>query len=48
MGNRLLAAIETATHRGLDASLYGEVALLSRHEEQHAGWIRRWRAERGY
>jgi uncharacterized damage-inducible protein DinB len=45
---QLMAAIEAATPRGLDASLYGEAALLSGHEAQHAGWIRRWRAERGY
>lgn len=44
---RLLDAISSATPRGLDASLYGEAGLRSRHEEQHAGWIRRWRAEKG-
>ena len=45
---RLLNAIEEATQRGLDATLYGEAGLLSGHEAQHAGWIRRWRQERGY
>jgi uncharacterized damage-inducible protein DinB len=44
----LLDAIAAATARGLDASLYGEAGLHSRHEAQHAGWIERWRAERGY
>lgn len=46
-GERLLAAIASATERGLDASLYGEAGLLSMHARQHAGWIRRWRDERG-
>lgn len=40
---RLLAAIAGATERGLDGSLYGEAALRSTHEVEHAGWIRRWR-----
>ena len=44
---RLLDAISTATPRGLDPSLYGEAALHSMHEGEHAGWIRRWRGERG-
>jgi hypothetical protein len=44
---RLLDAIAAATERGLDASLYGEAALRSTHEEQHTGWIKRWRAEKG-
>jgi uncharacterized damage-inducible protein DinB len=44
---RLLDAISSATARGLDASLYGEAGLRSSHEAQHAGWIRRWRGERG-
>ncbi len=44
---QLLAAIESATERGLDASLYGDAALRSGHEQEHAEWIRRWRAERG-
>ena len=44
---RLLEAIASATTRGLDASLYGEAGLLSSHEAQHAGWINRWRRERG-
>lgn len=45
---RLLDAIAAATPRALDASLYGEAALRSDHELQHAGWIRQWRdAQRG-
>ncbi len=44
---RLVDAIAAATARGLDASLYGEAALPSTHEAQHAAWIRRWRVERG-
>jgi uncharacterized damage-inducible protein DinB len=44
---RLLEVIAAATPRGLDASLYGEAGLRSGHEAVHAGWIRRWREERG-
>ncbi len=44
----LLKAIEGATQRGLDPTLYGEAGLLSSHEAQHTGWIRRWREEKGY
>jgi uncharacterized damage-inducible protein DinB len=44
---RLLEAIAAATLRGLDGSLYGEAGLRSSHEAAHAGWIKRWRAERG-
>jgi uncharacterized damage-inducible protein DinB len=43
---RLLDAITSATPRGLDGSLYGEAGLLSTHEAEHTGWIRRWRGER--
>jgi hypothetical protein len=43
---RLLDAIASASERGLDASLYGEAGLRSGHEEEHTGWIKRWRAER--
>ena len=43
----LLGEISAATERGLDASLYGEAALCSTHEAQHAAWIERWRRERG-
>jgi hypothetical protein len=44
---RLLDAISSATPRGLDASLYGEAGLRNSHEAAHAGWIRRWRREKG-
>jgi hypothetical protein len=44
---RLLDALASATPRGLDASLYGEAGLHSTHEAQHAGWIKRWRTEKG-
>lgn len=45
---QLLAAITAATPRGLDASLYGEAGLVRAvHDEEHAGWIRRWRADKG-
>jgi uncharacterized damage-inducible protein DinB len=44
---RLLDAIAAATERGRDGSLYGEAALRSTHEAQHAGWIKRWRGEKG-
>ena len=43
----LLDAISSATPRGLDGSLYGEAGLRSSHDAEHAGWIKRWRAERG-
>ena len=46
--NRVLAALEAASPRGLDASLYGEAGLPSDHEAAHVSWIKRWRAERGY
>ena len=42
---RLLAAIASATPRGLDGSLYGEAGLRSTHEAEHTGWIKRWRGE---
>lgn len=45
---RLLEAITSAPARGLDGSLYGEAGLLSFHEAQHTGWIRRWRSEKGW
>lgn len=44
---RLLDAIGSTSDVGLDGSRYGEAGLLSRHETQHAQWIRRWRAEQG-
>lgn len=44
---RLIDAISAAPARGLDGSLYGEAGLRSSHEASHAGWISRWRQERG-
>jgi uncharacterized damage-inducible protein DinB len=44
---KLLDAIAAATPRGLDASLYGASSLVSSHEQEHTGWIQRWRAEKG-
>jgi hypothetical protein len=44
---RLLEAIAAATPAGLDGARYGEAGLRSTHEAVHAGWIRRWRRERG-
>ena len=44
---RLLDAIGAATPRGLDGSRYGEAGLHTTHMAAHAGWIRRWRSERG-
>jgi len=45
---RLLDAITAATPDALDRSRYGAAGLLSQHEHQHAGWIARWRGEKGY
>ena len=45
---RLLEALATANPRGLDAALYGEAGLVrAGHDEDHAGWIKRWRGEKG-
>lgn len=44
---KLLGAIATATERGLDGARYAAAALKSGHELEHAGWISRWRRERG-
>jgi hypothetical protein len=44
---RLLEAIRAAAPDALDASRYGEAGLRSSHEAEHAGWIRRWRGEKG-
>jgi hypothetical protein len=41
-------AIAGATPRGLDASLYGSSGLVSGHDQEHTGWIKRWRAEKQY
>ncbi len=42
----LLDAISEAKPRALDGTLYGGAALLSSHEVEHAGWIKRWRTEK--
>ncbi len=44
---KLLDAIASATEMGMDASRYGEPGLVSRHEVEHAGWIRAWRLKAG-
>lgn len=44
----LLEALGAANQNALDASLYGEAGLVSHHAAEHAGWIRRWREEKGY
>ncbi len=43
---KLIDAITTCTPRALDASLYGAAGLRSGHEDEHAAWLERWRAER--
>jgi uncharacterized damage-inducible protein DinB len=45
---KLLDAIRSAPERALDPDLYGAAGLRSNHEGQHAGWIERWRGERGF
>lgn len=44
---RLLDSLAAATPAGLDSSRYGEAALRSDHEFEHAGWIREWRTTKG-
>jgi len=45
---KLLDAIAAAPPEALDASRYGDAGLRSGHEDDHAGWIQRWRGEKGY
>jgi hypothetical protein len=45
---RVLEAVAAATPRGLDEGLYGEPALRTSHDQDHAEWIRAWRQGRGY
>ena len=45
---RVVSALQAASSRGLDESLYGESPPRTGHDAQHAGWILRWRSERGY
>jgi uncharacterized damage-inducible protein DinB len=44
----LLDAIASATPTGMDGSLYGVSGLVSSHEQEHTGWIKRWRLEKGF
>jgi uncharacterized damage-inducible protein DinB len=44
---KLLDAITAATPRALDLTNYGAAGLRSQHEDQHSGWIERWRGEKG-
>jgi hypothetical protein len=45
---RLLDAISAARAEALDPSRYGAAGLRSQHEDQHSGWIARWRGEKGF
>jgi hypothetical protein len=45
---KLLDAITAATPRALDPANYGAAGLRSGHEDQHSGWIKRWRGEQGF
>jgi uncharacterized damage-inducible protein DinB len=44
---KLLDAITAATPEALDPSRYGAAGLRSVHEDEHSGWIARWRGEKG-
>ena len=45
---KLLDAIAAAPPRALDPSRYGAAGIRSDHEDEHAGWIERWRGEKGF
>jgi len=45
---KLLDAIASAPPAALDPELYGSAGIGGDHDSQHAGWIARWRRERGY
>ncbi|HKW06043.1 MAG TPA: maleylpyruvate isomerase N-terminal domain-containing protein [Candidatus Dormibacteraeota bacterium] len=45
---RLLDAITAAKPEALDPARYGAAGLRSQHEDQHSGWIARWRGDKGY
>jgi uncharacterized damage-inducible protein DinB len=45
---KLLDAISAAPETALDSTRYGAAGLRSQHEDQHSGWIARWRGEKGY
>jgi len=44
---KLLDAIAAASPSGLDSGRYAVSSLVSTHEQEHTGWIKRWRAEKG-
>ena len=44
----LLDAISAAPPRALEPTRYGAAGLRSQHEDEHAGWIQRWRGEKGF
>ena len=45
---KLMDAIAAAPPDALDTSRYGAAGLRSDHEGDHAGWLQRWRNEKGY
>ena len=45
---KLLEAIAAAPTEALDTSRYRAAGLRSDHEGDHAGWLQRWRNEKGY
>jgi hypothetical protein len=45
---KLLDAIAAEPPEALDTSRYGSAGLRSDHENQHAGWLQRWRDDKGY
>lgn len=45
---KLLEAITAAPPAALEPARYGSAGLRSTHESDHAGWIARWRGEKGY
>jgi uncharacterized damage-inducible protein DinB len=45
---KLLDAIAAAPADALDTSRYRAAGLRSDHERDHAGWLQRWRNEKGY
>jgi uncharacterized damage-inducible protein DinB len=45
---KLVDAISAAPEAALDSARYGAAGLRSEHEDQHLGWIVRWRGEKGY
>jgi uncharacterized damage-inducible protein DinB len=47
-GRKLLDAIASAPPAALDPSRYGSAGLRSDHVADHAGWIARWRGEKGF